>query len=343
MKGFMGCCAALILMLCLTGCTNSALGDRVMVKAIYLEHEETFEARLLVLQSAPSADTGQVSEQARYLKGSGDTVYAALQSAEQSENRSLFYGQNELLLLGPKLARQGAFEACRYMAGETSGRPNMAVYGLDIGPDAFEAMQQKGTDFLSSVQQLEKHALYRTYLYQFAQPEQNGVIPMLSVRENAASPAGLTLYENGSPAASWQGAQAQLAALLAGQANALELELPSLPVSFQVRSPKLAFEPGLAKGGLQLTIRFSGAIQKLTGPQGAAVPGQTGELEQAIDREITRLLAGLAADTLGRGNDVFHLGSYFANYSEPAYRAMQADGRLGQARRVKFVCRLRMV
>lgn len=59
----------------LTGCTGSGLGDRVAVKAVYVEKERQYEARLLVLESTPNADTGQVSEQARCLSGQGETVY----------------------------------------------------------------------------------------------------------------------------------------------------------------------------------------------------------------------------------------------------------------------------
>ena len=141
-------CFALLGAALLVGCTSSGLGDRVSVKAVYVEKERQYEARLLVLESTPNADTGQVSEQARCLSGSGETVYEALLDAEQSESRRLFYGQSELLFIGPKLMKEGVFDACRYLASNTSGRPNMAVYGLDADPDAFERLQEKGTDFL---------------------------------------------------------------------------------------------------------------------------------------------------------------------------------------------------
>ena len=112
---------------CFTGCSRSGIGDKVIVKAIYLEYSGEYTATLLALRSAPSADTGEVTEQASYLSGQGATLGQALAAAEEKENRQVFYGQNGLLLLGPELCRAGAFEACRYLAKETSGRPNMAV------------------------------------------------------------------------------------------------------------------------------------------------------------------------------------------------------------------------
>lgn len=327
----------------LAGCTGSGMGDRVSVKAIYVEKEQQYEARLLLLEATPSADTGQVSEQARCLSGSGKTVYEAILDAEQSENRRLFYGQSELLFIGPKLMEDGVFDACRYLASNTSGRPNMSVYGLNVSPASFEKLLEKGTDFLSSVQQLEKRGLFRTFLYQFGAQSDSGIIPGLSVKERSASFEKLTLYKDGRPDAAWTGAKAQLARLLAGQADTMEFTLESLSVSFQVRSPKLRFEPYYAENGMELSIRFSGDIQRLVSPAGAALPGQDRRLEQAIDQEVKTLLKELVADTLGRRNDVFLLRSRFANLDEALCRKMEEDGRLFRPGAVNFYCLLRMV
>lgn len=327
----------------LVGCAGSGLGDRVTVKAVYVEKERQYEARLLVLEAAPNADTGQVSEQARCLSGSGETIYEALLDAEQSENRRLFYGQSELLFIGPKLMRADVFDVCRYLASNTSGRPNMAVYALNVSPSGFERLQGKGTEFLSSVQQLEKRGVYKTFLYQFSDPGISGIIPGLSVQEGSAAFEHLILYKNETPDAIWQGAKAQLARLLAGQADALELTLESLSVSFQVRSPKLRFSPAFDEEGMALSVHFSGDIQRLVSPEGAALPGQDKALERAIDEEVKGLLEELVADTLGRQNDVFLLRSRFANLDEALCRTMEADGRLARPDAVNFYCLLRMV
>lgn len=327
----------------LTGCSGRGLSDRVPVKAIYVEKEARFEARLLVLDAAPNADTGQVSEQARCLSGSGNTVYEAMLNAEQSESRRLFYGQSELLFIGPGLMEEGVFDACRYLASNTSGRPNMAVYGLDTDPAGFERLQEKGTDFLRSVQKLEKRGIFKTYLYQFGADSDCGIIPGLSVKEGSASFEKLTLYKDGTPDAVWKGAKAQLARLLAGQADALELTLEPLSVSFQLRSPKLRFQPSYSEQGMELAVNFSGAIHRLVSPQGAALPGKDKGLEQAIDKEVQALLEELVADTMGRGNDVFLLSSRLANLDGGLCRAMESDGRLARPGTVKFHCLLRMV
>lgn len=334
---------ALLAAALLVGCAEGGLGDRVAVKAVYVDKGQRYEARILVLESTPNADTGQVSEQARCISGSGETVYEALLDAEQTESRRLFYGQNELLFIGPALMEEGVFDVCRFLASNTSGRPNMAVYGLDVDANGFAALQEKGSDFLSSVQQLEKRGLYRTFLYQFSGPEASGVVPCLSAEQGSAAFEKLILYRNGAPDAVWKGAKAQLARLLMGQTGTLELTLEPLAVTFQVRSPKLRFEPAFTEGGMDLSVQFSGAIQRLVSPEGAALPGEDRQLEEAIDRQVQALLEELAADTLGRGNDVFHLKSRFANLDEALVQAMEEDGRLARPDAVRFFCLLRMV
>lgn len=114
-------------------------------------------------------------------------------------------------------------------------------------------------------------------------------------------------------------------------------------MSFQVRSPKLRFEPAFAEGGMELSVHFSGDIQRLVSPEGAALPGQDRQLEQAIDEEVKSLLEELVADTLGRRNDVFLLRSRFANLDEALCRAMEEDGRMARPGAVNFYCLLRMV
>lgn len=328
----------------LTGCSRSGIGDKVIVKAIYLEQSGGYTATLLTLRSAPSADTGEVTEQAHYLTGQGETLGQALTAAEGKENRQVFYGQNELLLVGPKLARQGVFEACHYLAREASGRPNMAVYGVDLAPEEFEALEEKGQDALESIEQLEKKGYYKTYLYELGAGEETGVLPTLSLAQAKADPTGLAVYADGKQALTLRQADVELAALLDGQRRELELELelPGGTVRFQVRSPRLYYEPQDKAGQPVLTLRATGQIQKLVTPEGAAAPGPNKELEAQINAALCERLTRLVESTYGQANDVFSLAAWLRNRDEAACRALQATGELWQGR-VRPLCQMHLV
>lgn len=329
---------------CFTGCSRSGIGDKVIVKAIYLEYSGEYTATLLALRSAPSADTGEVTEQASYLSGQGATLGQALAAAEEKENRQVFYGQNELLLLGPELCRAGAFEACRYLAKETSGRPNMAVYGVDLAPQEFLELDQKGKDALESINQLEKKGYYKTYLYEFGAGDGQGVLPGIRLAGAKAEPLGAAVYSGGEPALVLKGSDLELAALLSGQQRELEmeLELEGQAVRFQVRSPRLFYESAGRGEGLQMTLDMTGHIQKIVTPQGAAAPGPDRELEQTINAALAQRLLDIIESTYGQGNDVFRLASWLYNQDEAACRTQQAAGTLWQGK-VRPECRLHLV
>lgn len=329
---------------CFTGCSRSGIGDKVIVKAIYLEYSGEYTATLLALRSAPSADTGEVTEQASYLSGQGATLGQALAAAEEKENRQVFYGQNELLLLGPELCRAGAFDACRYLAKETSGRPNMAVYGVDLEPQEFLELDQKGKDALESINQLEKKGYYKTYLYEFGAGDGQGVLPGIRLAGAKAEPLGAAVYSGGEPALVLKGSDLELAALLSGQQRELEmeLELEGQAVRFQVRSPRLFYESAGRGEGLQMTLHMTGHIQKIVTPQGAAAPGPDRELEQTINAALAQRLLDIIESTYGQGNDVFRLASWLYNQDEAACRTQQAAGTLWQGK-VRPECRLHLV
>ena len=345
MKKSLAAVLAALLAAGLCGCGEAmrGIGEQLAVRAVYLEKEDGFEARILALEPVPSADAGEAGAVCLCLAGQGDTVYEAIQTAEAGDPRPLFYGQNELVFIGPNLRAEGLFDACRFLARTATGRPNMAVFGLELDPAGFSALQDNGLDFLDSVRQLEQRGVYKTWLYRFEAPGENGILPVLSAREGQAAFECLVLYSGGEPAAGWRGAKAQLARLLAGQAGALDLTLEPLQVSFSLRSPKLRFEVRRAGGSLALDARLTGTIQQLVGPEGAALPGQDREQEGAIDRAVEQLLRELAAETLGQGCDVFRLGAYFANYDEATAKRMAGGGAIAEPEAVSFACLLRMV
>ena len=93
-------CLALLGAALLAGCTSSGLGDRVSVKAVYVEKERQYEARLLVLEATPNADTGQVSEQARCLSGRGETVLRRCWTPSRARAAAFFTARANCLYLG---------------------------------------------------------------------------------------------------------------------------------------------------------------------------------------------------------------------------------------------------
>lgn len=322
--------ALLVLCLCLlfSGCSQGGVGDKVIIKAIYIEWQTTYTVHLLALKADPNADTADVKEQVQYLTGTGVSLYDAFLMAEQSENRQIFYGQNELLLVGPGLARTGLFDACNYLAKESSGRPNMAVYGISLSPDQLQELDDKGLDLLENMNQLEAHGFYKTYLYELSAQAGSGILPMVSAdEEGKTAPDGLHIYKDGTKAQTLDNSGAEMAALISGQRRDFHfnLQLKSGPVGFDLRFFDLSFESLHQQDSLGLNIRLTGHIQKPITLQGVIKPGPNLELTDQINSAMQQLMQELVDKSIGQGNDVFSLSSWMKNTDERLFMQLETQ------------------
>ena len=129
---------AAFLLLSLSGCGGVPLGRRAIVKAIFVDWTGSrFETGLLVLDSAPSADAEQASSASLYC-GAAQELSAAVVQAEQQQDRTPFYGQNQLLILGKGAAESKADAVLQYFGTEQAGRPGMAVFVSEMTTDTMK-------------------------------------------------------------------------------------------------------------------------------------------------------------------------------------------------------------
>lgn len=239
--------AALILLAgLLCGCSGQGLGTKVVVKSLYFDWQEgAYQVALLYTTSGDSADAGEAEPEAKLLKGEGDTPLEALRQAEKATTQTVFYGQNELLLIGPGAADERLFEVCRFLAHDSTGRPNMAVFRVDVEADFWTGMEPESLyPLLQQLEQAAGRSVYTQYLYRIG-AQDDTLLPSLTVSEQGekvlAGP--LVLYRQGIPSAVWRAETANLAAAAAGQASTLEFELQLERglVHFTVDAPSLYY------------------------------------------------------------------------------------------------------
>lgn len=358
MKRWIACLAASALLgLLLTGCGAAGIGTKSIVRAMVLdEDEEGCQVRLICWRTDPSADAGEAQQAALLIKGSGANVYEALQNAEQSRGEDLFYGQNELLLIGPRLAQDGPFEALAYLERQETGRPNVTVYladcpasALDEQPDALDAL-------LLSIGQLNERGGYRCYLYQLGGPEQAGLLPnlRLDLAEGAAAEDGLTVYDGGLPAHRWGQNELQLARLLTGQGKLLHFTADSADfadapdwgqgtISFTLRSAGAAYTPVRQKDALALEVLMYGEICRVETEEGAQSPLRDKQYEPFLRAWLTDLAKEMTDETFAEGNDLFCFGSHLQGLDAAAAARQAAAGGLYQAQNVRWRCDARVL
>lgn len=336
-------CACLLLF---TGCSRGGIGTKMIVKALYLEHQTDYTAQLVLLQAQPSADAGDAQENLQVVQGTGNSWFEALQQAEQQCAGPVFYGQNEMFLVGPGLQENGLFQAVEYLAGIDSGRPNMQVWGIDSDAEQF-AEQAKEPDFLQGLQQLSQQQPFRTFLYQLLQQEECGLVPLLQsegplgIKEN-----GLMLYQQGKPTAHWTQAEHIMAALLCGQsvsAPLFELSLGEQLVQVQLSSPRFVYDVEQTAQGMKLRLHLTGAIRSVSGVEGEYSAQQQEKLLGPMEAALSAVANKILVEGFTPQGDVFGLQRRFANWNAAQTEALAQQNALWDSERLSFICELKIL
>lgn len=337
---------SLLITAALCGCSSTGLGDKVIVKALLLDYQKEYLAQVLVLEPQPSADAGEAAETIRLIEGSGSTLAEAIHDVESARAEELFYGQNELLLLGPGLQQTGIAECCRFLYENSAGRPNMAVWGINRPANEQPLNEENAGPVLDSIRRLGERGEYHTYLYQLAAAQDGVFLPLVHLsEENDVQMEGLTLYQNGVPAARFTGSEIELAALLSGQTGTGQLQVQgeSSPVTLSIRSPKLIYDCVEQEGSLQLTIRFSGHVEQMTGEHLPASREQRRELLKQFNTQLEQTAEKVIRQSFTSEADPFCFLSRFCNRNTQLTNSLAETGALYRPGTVQFSSALQLL
>lgn len=334
---------AVLLLLLTSGCAGEPLSGRAVVNTLYLDWNKTgWQAVLVYVTSSASADAGQAKPEALVLSGQGATVADALQDAQSASPLTAFYGQNELLLLGPGAQGKAMYEACVYLSNDSAGRPNMAVFGVQTLAEDWQPAS--GEDQYALLRQLEQAAgesLYTQRLYRLAGAEA-GILPCLEVdcRAGTAVPGDTRLFLGGQCAAVWDREATALAALIEGQVRSVSLEASTGrgPVRYTLELPLLGWEPSLDT--LTLNARLSGYLKNLTDSGGLIHTGKQ-ELADEIAAQLEETARRITRQTFGQGQDLLRMGFWLRSRDAAACAELERAGRWYDPDRIEWEVRLR--
>ena len=261
--------AAVLALAGLTGCGAPALGDRAIVKAIFVDRQEQYQVGLAVLEEGEGEKGAQTSGLQLYT-GSGDTLAQALRQAETSQTRRPFYAQNQLLWVGRQAAEQQLPEVLDYFAAEQASRPNMAVYVADLDLEELEQLAgEKGLqeDILRLESSLSRAGSARMiYEVQLDRQGAGGLVPLLEPGESGLTVQGLALYRSQELSGLLEGQQAALAGLLLGQKESMEwIEETDLgQLRLRLDSPTIQRQIRTEKGQPVLQLVLRGTVRDLS-------------------------------------------------------------------------------
>ena len=333
----------LLLALMLCGCREVGIGEQNILRAIYLEREGAdYSARLICIHSAPAADTSQIQETGLILRGTGHTLFEALQEAGSAGGEELFYGQNELLLLGPSLSMDDPLEAVEFLLQQQSGRPGTGVYLVDRSPEELDRCQDLSA-LISRVELVRRQGGYWASAHRLDR-HGSSILPWLhlDLERPGAEPDGAAVFWQGKAILQWNNNQTQLARLLAGQARKADFLLQGrVPLHFWVDSADTAYNVVETPAGPVLHVEFQGHVRQIQSAQGWRRAGDEPELLLQINDWLAACAQEMFNESSAAGADVFSYTQRLMQYHAGTALELARQGRLCVPQRVQFCSQLK--
>ena len=306
--------SALTWLLCSCGAGGVPLGEKAIVKAVFLDSAGgKMQASLVVFTCAPSANTADVTEEARIYTGSGATAAAALQAAEESGGRQAFYAQNRLLLLGRGAAANAASACLSCFDAENAGRGSLCIFATQLDSSGLQKLAKSAAAFVRDAERLcdaprTGAALpLRMEEVRFgADGSFSGCIPLLEVRQTEPlqlDTARLLLYRGGRPVQQLEGLSLQTAQLLLQKQRVLAfgMELGGRWYAFETQP--LHVERSRTPAGME--VKLCGSLRTVA-CEGAALHGATAAAPaRAAQQALLAAAQALYRSSLSDGCDLF--------------------------------------
>lgn len=330
---------SLLCLLC--GCSNLSLGERAIVKAIYLDGVPgKYTASLVVFTCEPTTDTASAKGEAKIYSATEEEIGEALEAAEREQAKEPFYAQNELLFLGPQLTQAGVGRALAYFTGEQAARPNLSVFAVPVDAQAFQQLEKS---IAQTIQEAERVAddtqagMGRTMSELALQNEEeqfSGLLPVLRFGEKEEPKVdSMLLFQNDAQQGILHGTQLGLALVAGGQTNRMQVSFYHDGGYYHVETQRLRLVKQASEGedGLQLRLSLTGSTAVIT-KDGKPLHGQEAQAaEGLVNHFLSQEWEKLHRKTFLRGNDICNLFFWLLQRDIPAAQAlMQAPVQMRQ-------------
>ena len=344
-----------VIVLLLVGCSShTSLGERAIVKAIYLnEAQGSVQAVLVIMSCAPQANTADVQNKMNFYTGTGNSIATAIFDAEKQQNKRPFYAQNRLLLLGPDTLKSGVSSYLSYFGGEEVSRTNLSVFVVPLSADEFANCNEAMETVIQEGERMADEPLNtgnRTKgVYEMRYTPQGqffGYLPVLDINPDSSAAAQVTqlmLFQAGKPSCLIQNTKMQLALLLSQKTNCLttHLQLEGVETTFQTQRLWVQREVKGKGRALHLEITLRGKIESVS-QNGKMLQGE--ELKQAIRQYngyLQQSLYTLYEYGFAVGNDIFNDTWWFMQKQASDVETLKSSGEFYSPQRISFVSKIK--
>lgn len=339
-------CLNICIIFLLTGCIQPvSLGDRSIIKSVYLDYEHgIYTAILTAFDCEANSDTSSAKGKAQMYQGQGDSIEIALHDAESQQNKKPFYAQNEILLLGTGLLQHDAFSALKYFAQENAIRPNVSVFGITLSPKEWLEQKSQMDQILQQVsleiKKSENHEGGAISLYQLFKHDiknETAFLPFLSIKNKGKGFVGiqqLSLIQKGKLNRIFSETESELLFILSGQKQTFEASLDKS--FFAVSDITRSFSFSNNRADPQLIITLKGTFSKLSQDSHPISEHQANQLAKKINEALQASTHRLISDFQKKKIDPLHHRWWFEQKNTEQAHNMIADGTFFIPNRIEY-------
>lgn len=326
------CVLPLALLCALCGCSSLSLGERAIVKAIYLDGTPgSYTVSLVVFTCEPTTDTASAKGEAKIYSATEEDIGEALEAAEKEQAKLPFYAQNELLFLGPQITQTGVGRALAYFTGEQAARPNLSVFAVPVDAQAFKKLEKTIAQTIQEAERVADDAqmgMGRTMSELALQNEEeqfSGLLPVLRFGEQEEPKVdSMLLFQNDMPQGTMHGTQLGLALVAGGQTDRMQFSFYHDGGYYHVETQRLRLVKQAAReeGGLRLHLSLEGSTAVIT-RDGKPLHGQEAQAAAGLVNDfLCQEWEKLNRKTFLKGNDICELSFWLLQKDIPAAQAM---------------------
>ncbi len=327
----------IVCLLCFAGCGNTlALSDRAIVKAVFAEKTgQDYQVAVVIAEE----EEKQQSFSLQWAEG--ETLSQAMYTLEEQGEKKLFYGQNQLLMVGENASQTSLSQALEYFSAEQASRPNMAVYATKMDEDDFKEWANSEA-FAEDIRRLEKdlESTEKTARMIFeistTQEGTQGFVPLLEVTQEGLDTTQLLLYENDRTMQHLEGEQAQIARILLGMQTELTVSqmYEGEDIHFSVDDPQILRTVESGDDGPILRLVMTGTVRGVSADRAQRQAELSSwqsreELSIQISQNISEIFRKTLEKTWNK-SDPFGFQWWFSAWNGAKTKQLTESGQLWQ-------------
>ncbi len=247
-------------------CVNTtSVSERALVKGIFIDELQNgnVHVSVIVYTNEPGAGTADIITTAAIYSAEDETIDKAIKNAQEQQNKTAFYEQNNVVLLGENAINNLSQYLAYFKTEEISGA-NLSVFLTPFNSDTILQTEKNMQEIIKACESLSSKSVQSTNktqkILELNFDEENlfnGYLPILKIEnEKVIGIEQLMVFKSGKPTHTLNGIAVDILLLLSGKLKNLDIEIEHEDTTYNINTQNIFAQYITAENG-NLKIVFS--------------------------------------------------------------------------------------